>query len=118
VFEPVAQLVEHRTFNAVVPGSSPGRLTTQIVHSVPDIGFLGFHHLLSPVTALSVRRVLLAFSRQRIRRGTFRCGRDLIKAINNYIRIHGNNPRPFQGVASASRIVRKVSKYKNSETAD
>ena len=24
---PVAQLVEHRTFNAVVPGSSPGRLT-------------------------------------------------------------------------------------------
>jgi hypothetical protein len=25
---PVAQLVEHRTFNAVVPGSSPGRLTT------------------------------------------------------------------------------------------
>lgn len=25
---PVAQLVEHRTFNAVVPGSSPGRLTS------------------------------------------------------------------------------------------
>ncbi len=25
--ESVAQLVEHRTFNAVVPGSSPGRLT-------------------------------------------------------------------------------------------
>ena len=26
-FEPVAQLVEHRTFNAVVAGSSPARLT-------------------------------------------------------------------------------------------
>ena len=26
-FEPVAQLVEHRTFNAMVPGSSPARLT-------------------------------------------------------------------------------------------
>ena len=25
--EPVAQLVEHRTFNAVVAGSSPARLT-------------------------------------------------------------------------------------------
>jgi hypothetical protein len=25
---PVAQLVEHRTFNAVVAGSSPARLTT------------------------------------------------------------------------------------------
>ena len=26
-FEPVAQLVEHRTFNAMVAGSSPARLT-------------------------------------------------------------------------------------------
>jgi hypothetical protein len=26
-FGPVAQLVEHRTFNAVVAGSSPARLT-------------------------------------------------------------------------------------------
>ena len=30
--EPVAQLVEHRTFNAVVAGSSPARLT--IHHAV------------------------------------------------------------------------------------
>jgi hypothetical protein len=28
VIGPVAQLVEHRTFNAVVAGSSPARLTT------------------------------------------------------------------------------------------
>jgi hypothetical protein len=28
--EPVAQLVEHRTFNAVVAGSSPARLTNKI----------------------------------------------------------------------------------------
>jgi hypothetical protein len=28
--EPVAQLVEHLTFNHVVPGSSPGGLTTSI----------------------------------------------------------------------------------------
>ena len=27
ICEPVAQLVEHRTFNAVVAGSSPARLT-------------------------------------------------------------------------------------------
>ena len=27
MFEPVAQLVEHRTFNAMVAGSSPARLT-------------------------------------------------------------------------------------------
>ena len=28
--EPVAQLVEHRTFNAVVAGSSPARLTISL----------------------------------------------------------------------------------------
>jgi hypothetical protein len=33
--EPVAQLVEHRTFNAVVPGSSPGRLTSRINRLAP-----------------------------------------------------------------------------------
>jgi hypothetical protein len=29
--EPVAQLVEHRTFNAVVAGSSPARLTKSLI---------------------------------------------------------------------------------------
>src|SRR5229473_764406 len=45
-----------------------------------------------------------------IRRGTFRS--DLIKAIQDYIRLYNKNPRPFQWVASAGRIIRKVNKYK------
>ena len=53
-----------------------------------------------------------------IRRGTFRSVRDLIREIHDYIRIDNSNQRPFQWVASASRIIRKVNKYKRtSETA-
>jgi hypothetical protein len=37
---PVAQLVEHRTFNAVVPGSSPGRLTMILKHLVDLLEFV------------------------------------------------------------------------------
>ena len=66
-----------------------------------------------------VERWFAEITRKRIRRGTFRSVRDLTKAIHDYIRIYNYNPRPFQWVASASRIIRKVSKYRRtSETAD
>ena len=31
VYAPVAQMEEHRTFNAGVPGSSPGRRTSRFI---------------------------------------------------------------------------------------
>jgi transposase len=66
-----------------------------------------------------IERWFAEITRKRIRRGTFRSVSDLTKAIHDYIRIYNNNPRPFQWVASASRIVRKVNKYRRtSETAD
>lgn len=51
-------------------------------------------------------------TRKRIRRGTFRSVRDLTKSIQDYIRIYNTSPRPFQWVASASRIIRKVNRYR------
>ena len=63
-----------------------------------------------------IERWFAEITRKRIRRGTFRSVRELIKAINDYVRIYNQNPRPFQWVASASRIIRKVNKYK--ETSD
>src|SRR5579872_283424 len=63
-----------------------------------------------------IERWFAEITRKRIRRGTFRSIRELIKAINDYVRIYNQNPRPFQWVASASRIIRKVNKYK--ETSD
>jgi len=66
-----------------------------------------------------VERWFAEITRKKIRRGTFRSVRDLIKEIHDYIRIYNNNPRPFQWVASASRIIRKVNKYRRtSETPD
>jgi transposase len=59
-----------------------------------------------------VERWFAEITRKRIRRGTFRSVRELTKAIHEYIRIYNRNPRPFQWVASASRIIRKVNKYR------
>jgi transposase len=63
-----------------------------------------------------IERWFAEITRKRIRRGTFRSVPDLTKAIHDYIRIYNRNPRPFHWVASASRIIRKVNKYK--ETSD
>jgi transposase len=66
-----------------------------------------------------IERWFAEITRKRIRRGTFHSVRDLIRTIHDYIRHYNKNPRPFHWVASASRIIRKVSKYKGtSETGD
>ncbi len=57
--------------------------------------------------------------RKRIRRGTFRSLRELIKAMQDYIQRYNRDPQPFQWAASASKIIRKVNKYKETlETGD
>ena len=60
-----------------------------------------------------VERWFAEITRKRIRRGTFRSVRDLVKAIQDYVRHYNKNPRPFQWVVSASQIIRKVHKYKD-----
>jgi transposase len=61
-----------------------------------------------------IERWFAEITRKQIRRGTFRSVRDLIKTINEYIRHYNKNPQPFQWVARASTIVRKVNRYKSS----
>ena len=66
-----------------------------------------------------IERWFAEITRKRIRRGTFRSVRDLTKAIQDYIQHYNRNPQPFQWVASASKIIRKVNKYKETlETGD
>ena len=66
-----------------------------------------------------IERWFAEITRKRIRRGTFRSVRDLIKAIKDYVLHYNKNPQPFQWVASASKIIRKVNKYKETlETGD
>ena len=66
-----------------------------------------------------IERWFAEITRKRIRRGTFRSVRDLVRAIKDYVRHYNRHPRPFQWVASAGKIIRKVNKYKETlETAD
>jgi transposase len=66
-----------------------------------------------------VERWFAEITRKRIRRGTFRSVRELEKAIKDYVRNYNRNPRPFEWVTTASKIIRKVNKYKETlETAD
>ena len=66
-----------------------------------------------------IERWFAEITRKRIRRGTFRSVRDLVLAIQDYVRSYNRDPQPFHWVASASRIIRKVNRYKDtSETAD
>jgi transposase len=66
-----------------------------------------------------IERWFAEITRKRIRRGTFRSVRDLIKAIQDYVQRYNRNPQPFRWVASASKIIRKVNKYKQTlETRD
>jgi hypothetical protein len=66
-----------------------------------------------------VERWFAEITRKRIRRGSFHSVRDLVKAIRDYIRHYNSDPRSFHWVASASRIIQKVRKYKRTlETAD
>lgn len=66
-----------------------------------------------------IERWFAEITRKRIRRGTFRSVRDLVRAIQDYVRHYNRNPQPFHWVASASRIIRKVKTCKHtSETAD
>src|SRR5215468_10285408 len=66
-----------------------------------------------------IERWFAEITRKRIRRGTFRSVGDLTKAIQDYIQRYNRNPQPFRWVASASKIIRKVNKYKDTlETGD
>ena len=66
-----------------------------------------------------IERWFAEITRKRIRRGTFRSVGELTSAIEDYIRSYNQNPQPFRWVASASRISRKVRKYKGTlDTGD
>jgi hypothetical protein len=62
------------------------------------------------VVAQSGRTLICGDHTQTYSARVLRSVRDLIKAINDYERHYNQNPRPFQWVASARRIIRKVSK--------
>lgn len=59
-----------------------------------------------------VERWFAEITNKRIRRGTFRSVPELITAIEQYIKHHNENPRPFIWTKSAQEIIEKVNRCK------
>ncbi len=59
-----------------------------------------------------IERWFAGITAKRIRRGTFLSVKELIRAIESYIRENNKNPKPFVWAATAKSILRKLKKYK------
>jgi transposase len=59
-----------------------------------------------------VERWFAEITSKRIRRGSFRNVKDLIKTINSYIESHNQNPKVFVWTASVQSIMNKIAKCK------
>lgn len=57
-----------------------------------------------------VERFFAEITRKRIRRGTFRNVKELEDAINDYIALHNDDPKPFVWTAKTGQILKKVGK--------
>jgi transposase len=74
-----------------------------------------YHVHFTPTSASwlnQVERWFAEITRKRIRRGSFRSLHELERAIREYIRANNKAPQPFQWVATANKIIKKVRKYK------
>jgi len=74
-----------------------------------------FHLHFTPTSSswlYMVERWFRDITEKRIRRGTFKSVPSLIKAIDEYIENHNQNPKAFIWSASAERIMEKISKVK------
>lgn len=59
-----------------------------------------------------VERWFWEITRKRIRRGTFQSVKELVKAIEEYIQINNQNPKPFIWTKTAEEIIIKVNRGK------
>lgn len=70
-----------------------------------------FHFHFTPTSASwlnMVERFFRDITEQRLRRGIFFSTQDLESAINDYIEVHNENPKPFIWTAKATDILEKV----------
>ena len=74
-----------------------------------------FHMHFTPTSASwlnLVERFFAEITRKRIRRGVFHSVVDLQRTINDYLKHHNADPKPFVWTASASSIIEKVNRGK------
>ena len=67
-----------------------------------------------PPELLSAKRFFRDLTQNRLRRGVFRDGEELIMAIGDYIGRHNQHPKRFIWTAKASDILQKVKRTRRS----
>jgi hypothetical protein len=70
-----------------------------------------FHVHFTPTSASwlnMVERFFRDISTQRLQRGVFRSVPELVTAIQQYVAVHNENPKPFIWTAKANDILQKV----------
>jgi transposase len=111
-------------FLRLIDGQVPRRLQVHLIldnygtHTHPDVkAWLVKHprfHLHFTPTSSSwlnmVERFFAAITDKTIRRGVFHSVEDLIAAIEEYLRVHNNDPVPFVWTATAENILAKVAR--------
>src|SRR6266403_1049036 len=75
-------------------------------------------HIIPPGSSWlnQIERWFAEITAKRIRRGTFLSVKELVRAIESYIRENNQRPKPFVWAATANSILKKLKKYK--ETLD
>src|SRR5882672_2614652 len=63
------------------------------------------------VLAQPVERFFAELTQKQIRRGTHRSTQDLVSAIENYISIRNENPRPFIWTKSADEMFASITRF-------
>ena len=58
-----------------------------------------------------VERWFAKLTNERIRRGVFRCVKELEAAIREYIDVHNEDPKPFQWTRTADQIPNSIARY-------
>lgn len=74
-----------------------------------------FHLHFTPTSASwlnLVERFFAEITRKRIRRGSFKSVAELVAAIQDYIKHHNQNPKPFRWTKSANEILEKIGRCK------
>ncbi len=109
-----------------INGETPKHLDIHLIvdndaaHKTPEVKrrlarHRRFHLHFTPSTASwlnLVERFFAEITRRRIRRGMFHSVADLQRAINDYLEHHNTDPKPFVWTASASSIIEKINRGK------
>jgi transposase len=117
---------EFISFLKVVDRETPRRLALHLVvdnsstHSTPEVndwlaGHPRFHLHFTPTSSSwlnLVERWFAELTRRRIKRGTFNSVGELVRAIEEHIRLNNAHPKPFEWHACADLILGKVARCK------